>query len=116
MKYSHLLASGSLGSQATRDEIKDLMENVIQKDWDERKQELFSVSVPDAAQTLQHLRIRICDLYIDYAKNYALWMTDKKAGTIREADTKLKQAKTLELEASTIARRMTRATGTETSN
>ena len=116
LKYSQLLSNGSLGNQTTRDEIKDLMENVFQKDWEERRQELFSVAVPDGAQTLHHLRLRICDLYIDYARDYATWMTDKKAGTIREADAKLKQAKTLELEAKTIARRMGAAPDSQPAN
>ena len=106
LKYGDILSSGSLGNQDTRDEIKVLMQNVIQKDWEERKQELFSVEVPEAMQTLHHLRLRICDLHIEYARGYALWMTDKKAGTIREADAKLKEAKTLEQEAQLLSRRL----------
>ncbi len=98
MKYGDILSAGSLGNPVTREEIRKLMKDVIQKDWEERKQELFMVSVPVSAQTLQHLRMRICDLYIDYAKGYAEWMLDKKAVTVRDADAKLKQAKTLEQE------------------
>lgn len=106
LKYGDILSSGSLGNQSTRDEIKLLMTDVIQKDWEERKQELFSMEVPEAARTLHHLRLRICDLHIEYAKGYALWMTDKKSSTIREADAKLKEAKTLEQEARALYRRM----------
>ncbi len=105
-KYGDLLSAGSLGRQNTRDEIKALMEGTIQKDWEARKEELFSMSVPEAAQTLHHLRLRICDLYIEYARGYAAWMTDKKAATVREADMKLKEAKTLEQEARILSRRM----------
>ncbi len=98
LKYGDILSSGSLGDQNTRDTLKRLMTDVIQKDWEQRKQELFTAEVPEAAQSLHHLRLRICDLHIEYAKGYALWMTDKKAATIRDADAKLKEAKTLEQE------------------
>ncbi len=106
LKYGDILSSGSLGNQETRDAIKRLMTDVIQKDWEERKQELFTSEVPEAAQSLHHLRLRICDLHIEYAKGYAQWMADKKASTIRDADAKLKEAKTLEQEARVLTRRM----------
>ena len=109
LKYGDILSAGSLGNQSTRDEIKLLMQNVIQKDWEERKQELFSIEVPESVETLHHLRLRICDLHIEYARGYALWMTDKKAGTIREPDAKLKEAKTLEQEARALSRRLNAA-------
>ena len=106
LQYGDILSAGSLGKQETRDEIKTLMQNVIQKDWEERKQELFSLEVPEAARTLHRLRLRICDLHIGYARGYALWMTDKKSTTVREADAKLKEAKTLEQEAKVLSRRI----------
>ena len=110
LTYRSILASGSLGSQATRDEIQALMRDVVQKDWETRKEALSELVVPAAAQTLHHLRLKICDLHIEYAQSYAQWMSDKKAATIREADAKLKQAKTLEKEASILVTRMTLAT------
>ena len=106
LKYGDILSSGSLGNQETRDAIKRLMTDVIQKDWEERKHELFTAEVPEAAQSLHHLRLRICDLHIEYAKGYAQWMADKKASTIRDADARLKEAKTLEQEANVLTRRM----------
>ncbi len=106
LKYGDLLSAGSLGKSATREEIKVLMEGTVQKDWEARKEELFSLTVPEAAQTLHHLRLRICDLYIEYARGYGKWMTDKKAATVREADARLKEAKTLEQEARILTRRM----------
>lgn len=106
LKYGDILSSGSLGNQDTRDAIKRLMTDVILKDWEERKHELFTAEVPESAQSLHHLRLRICDLHIEYAKGYAQWMSDKKASTIRDADAKLKEAKTLEQEAGVLTRRM----------
>ena len=109
LRYGDLLSTGSLGNQEIRDSIKSLMQDVIYKDWDARKQELFSVDVPESARTLQHVRLRICDLHMEYAKGYATWMSDKKAVTIREADAKLKEAKTLEQEAKAMVRHMSSA-------
>lgn len=105
-EFQKILASGSLGKDATRLELKKLMENTVKKDWQTRRDELAAVNVPDAAQSLQRLRLRICDLHIAYADGYANWMTDKKASTIRDADAQLKQAKTLEEEARFLTSRM----------
>ena len=101
-----ILSAGALGSDATRQALKDLMESTILPDWQARKAELEAVDVPEAAQALHRLRLRICDLTIGYAEGYAAWMTDKKAATIREAEQKLKQAKTLEQEERFLTKRI----------
>ena len=106
-KYSEILAPGSLGRDATRAELKKIMTDVIKKDWEVRKQELFGVNVPKGAETLQNLRMKICDLYIGYADEYAKWLDDKKAATIKSAEEKRRQAQVLTTEAAAIARRMT---------
>lgn len=105
-QFNNLLSRGTLGSDETRKALKNFMEGTIKADWQQRKTELEAVTVPAAAQTLHHLRLRICDLHIAYASGYAAWMTDKKATTIREADRQLKQAKTLEQEEKFLARRV----------
>lgn len=105
-QFNNLLSRGTLGSDETRKALKNFMEGNIKADWQQRKTELEAVTVPAAAQTLHHLRLRICDLHIAYASGYAAWMTDKKATTIREADRQLKQAKTLEQEEKFLARRV----------
>ena len=96
----------ALGNDATRQALKELMENTILPDWQARKAELEAIDAPQAAQTLHRLRLHICDLRIDYAEGYAAWMTDKKAATIRDAETKLKQARTLEQEELFLTKRM----------
>lgn len=98
-KVTEILSSGSLGNRETRAALKLLMQEAVIPDWTERRTELEDVDVPAAAQTLQKVRLRICDLHIAYAEGYAAWMDDKQAVTIRNADTKLKAAKTLEHEA-----------------
>lgn len=105
-QFNSLLSRGTLGSDETRKVLKKFMEDTIKADWQQRKAELEAVTVPAAAQTLQKLRLKICDLHIAYAAGYAAWMTDKKATTIREADRQLKQAKTLEQEEKFLARRV----------
>ncbi len=106
-KYSEILAPGSLGKDTTRAELKKIMTEVIKKDWEVRKQELFGVTVPKGAETLHNLRLKICDLYIEYAEDYANWLDDKKAATIKSAEEKRRRAQILTTEASAIARRMT---------
>lgn len=106
-KYNSILSKGSLGQKNIRAELKKLMLDVVKKDWENRKQEIFNLNVPQDAQTLHSLRIKICDLEIGYAEEYATWMTDKKASTIKSAEEKRRQAQTLMTEANVLARRMT---------
>jgi len=106
-KYGSILAIGNLGQDKTRADLKALMTDVIKKDWEERKQELFSLRVPKDAETLHNLYMQICDLAIAASKDYAKWMDDKNAATIKAAENKIHQAQTLTSEAMAIAKRMT---------
>ena len=78
------------------------MLDVIKKDWQARKQELFSIKVPPEAQDLQNMRLKICDLEIDYANNYAQWLEDKKASTLRISEERQRQSNELKAEAATL--------------
>lgn len=105
-EFSSILQSGSLGNDETRKALKSIMLEKVVTDWTQRKAEMSALTVPPMADTLHHLRLRSCDMRIAYALGYAAWMDDKKAATIREAQAKLKQAKTLENEAAALARHM----------
>lgn len=106
-KYGAILSLGSLAQDKTRAELKTLMNDVIKRDWEVRKRELFSLTVPKDAETLQNLYMQICDLSIAAAQDYAKWMDDKNAATIKSAEGKIHQSQTLMTEAASIARRMT---------
>ena len=103
------LGAGALGSQATRDMARQIMEQEILADWQERKNELEAVSAPRSMQSLHQLRLKICDLHIAYAQGYAAWMTDKNAATIRSAENSLRQAEVLEVEAAFLVQRAKRS-------
>lgn len=109
LKLYSVLGAGSLGSQATRDMARKIMEQDILTDWQARKDELAAVSVPRNMQSLHQLQIKICDLHIAYAQGYAEWMTDKNAATIRSAENSLRQAEVLEAEASFLVQRAKRS-------
>lgn len=106
-KYHEILARGTLGQTEIRTELKKLMLEVVKKDWDERKQELSALEVPNGAKTLHNLRIKICDAEIGYAEDYAQWMDDKKAETSKSAEDKKNRAKTLRTEEDSLYRRLT---------
>ena len=106
-EFQKTLNQGSLGKDATRYALKQIMENTVVKDWKLRKEELSGLTVPTEAVNLQRLRLRICDLHIAYAEGYSQWMSDKKVATIRAAEGELKQARTLEGEAAFLLQRMT---------
>ena len=89
-------------------DLKVLLTGVVKKDWEVRKQELFGVEVPKAAEPLQNLRMRICDLSIESAADYAKWMEDKKSATVKSADEKHKQVLVLLDEEKLLIGRMTR--------
>ena len=111
LRLYSVLGAGALGSQATRDMARQIMEQDILVDWQERKDELAAVSVPRSMQSLHQLRLKICDLHIAYAQGYAAWMTDKNAATIRSAESSLRQAEVLEVEASFLVQRAKRLFG-----
>ena len=102
-----ILSLGSLGQEKTRADLKELLINVFKKDWEERKQELFNLHVPKDAQNLHNLYMKICDLSIAAAQEYADWMDDNKSLTIKSAEEKIHQIQTLMNDAAAIARRMT---------
>ena len=89
------MSQGTLGTSAVRNKIKTIMLEEMVPEWEKRKAALSAVNAPGAAKTLHNLRLKICDLEIEYAKKYAEWMDDKNAKTIHEAEEKLRQAKTL---------------------
>ena len=101
-KYESILSAGALNQPQTRADLRKLMLDVIKKDWQARKQELFSIKVPPEAQDLQNMRLKICDLEIDYANNYAQWLEDKKASTLRISEERQRQSNELKAEAATL--------------
>ena len=96
-----------MAQDKTRAELKALIVEVFQPDWEGRKQELFSLPVPKDAAALQELYMKICDLSIAAAQDYAKWLDDKNAATIKSAEDKIHQAQTLTREAAALAKRMT---------
>lgn len=106
-KYGTILALGNLGQDRTRADLKTLINDVFKADWEARKQELFSLPVPKDATTLHNLYMKICDTSIAAATDYAKWMDDKNAATIKSAEEKIHQVQTLMGEAAALARRMT---------
>lgn len=100
------LAEGSLGSDDTRGQLKAVLEERIIPDWQARQAELEAMSVPEAAGSLHRLRLKICDARIEAAANYAKWLEDKKAATIRAYDNSLRMAKTLEKEAELLTKQV----------
>lgn len=106
-KYGAILALGSLAQDNTRAELKSLIKDVFKADWEARKQELFSLPVPADAVPLHNLYMKICDVSIAAAQDYAKWMDDKNVATIKSAEDKIHQVQTLLTEAATLAKRMT---------
>ncbi len=109
-KYGAILSLGNLGQDQTRFDLKVLLTDVVKKDWEVRKQELFTVDVPATAEALQNLRMRICDLSIGSAIDYAKWLEDNKSATMKSAEEKQKQAQILMDEEKNLIARMTRRT------
>lgn len=106
-KYGMILAVGNLSNDKTRADLKVLINDVFKKDWEARKQELFSLKVPKGAEPLHNLYMRICDVAIAAAQDYAKWMDDRNSATIKSAEEKIHQAQSLMTEAADLAKRMT---------
>ena len=106
-KYGMILSVGNLAQDKKRAELKELFDGSFKEDWEARKQELFSLHVPKSAENLHNLYMKVCDLWIDAAKDYVKWLDDKNALTIKSAEDKIHRAQSLSTEAATLARRMT---------
>ena len=104
-KITAILAGGTLGNDSIRSQVKKVSEEQV-ADWQSRKAELEAMEVPDAAGSLHRLRLKICDARIEAAANYAKWMDDKKAATIRASDNSMKIAKTLEKDAELLTKQV----------
>ena len=100
-----MLAGGALGNDSIRSQVKKVSEEQV-ADWQSRKTELEAMEVPDAAGSLHRLRLKICDAHIEASANYAKWMDDKKAATIRASDNSMKIAKTLEKDAELLTKQV----------
>ena len=105
-KYGMILTVGNLSQTKTREELKTLINDEFKKDWEERKQELFSLPVPKDARPLHNLYMRICDTAVDAAQDYAKWMDDNNAATIKSAEEKIHQVQSLLDDAAELAKRM----------
>ena len=106
-KYGLILAAGNLSKKDTRDELKTLINDVIKKDWEERKQELFSLQLPKDAEPLHNLYMKICDVAVAASNDYMKWLDDNNPATIKAAEDKIHQVQTLVTEAADLAKRMT---------
>lgn len=106
-QYSKLAAFDALKQDSVRAEVRTLMLDVYKKDWEARKQELFGLSVPKSAETLQNLYLKICDLEISYAEDYAKWLEDKRPSTLKIAEDHQRQSQALKSEVKILLRRMT---------
>ncbi len=104
-KITAILAGSTLGNDSIRSQVKQVSEEQM-ADWQSRKTELEAMEVPDAAGSLHRLRLKICDAHIEAAANYAKWMDDKKAATIRASDNSMKIAKTLEKDAELLTKQV----------
>ncbi len=104
-KITAIFAGGTLGNDSIRSQVKQVSEEQM-ADWQSRKAELEAMEVPDAAGSLHRLRLKICDAHIEAAANYAKWMDDKKAATIRASDNSMKIAKTFEKDAELLTKQV----------
>ena len=102
-----ILTAGNLSQKDTRNELKALIEGVVKKDWEARKQEIFSLPVPRDAQTLHNLYMKICDTALAAVKDYSKWLDDNNPATIKSAEEKIHQLQTLQTDAAALAKRMT---------
>ena len=105
-KYGLILTAGNLSQKDTRNELKALIEGVVKKDWEARKQEIFSLPVPRDAQTLHNLYMKICDTALAAVKDYSKWLDDNNPATIKSAEEKIHQLQTLQTDAAALAKRM----------
>lgn len=95
-QIQEIINSGNIGNNEVRSNLKRLITNSMLPHWHMFREALASVNPPKSAETLQKLRLQICDDYISYYDNYADWLDNKDIKSLRDANNSLKKAKTLE--------------------
>ena len=105
-KYDTILSLGNIGQDKTRAELKSLIDDHFKPNWQQRKQELFSLHVPKDAETLHNLYLKICDTAISASEDYSSWLDDRNSLKIKSAEDKIHQIKSMMDEASALAGRM----------
>ena len=106
-QYGAILTAGNLAQDSTRAELKKLVVDVMKKDWETRKQELFALPVPKDAVTLSNLYMKICDMSVSAADDFAKWLDDRNSATIKSAEEKIHEVHALLSDAAAVAKRMT---------
>ena len=104
--FESSLSTGALGSDASRAELKALIDDTIVPQLKDTQAALQAVDVPKAAEALHNLRLKSYESKIDYYENYAKWLDDKDIKSLRAATDSLKKAKTMESEADLLAKRI----------
>ncbi|WP_196605895.1 hypothetical protein [Pectinatus haikarae] len=95
-QLQEIISSGNIGSNSVRDDLKKIMNDNMLPHWHMLKEALAAINPPKSAETLQRLRLQICDYYIAYYENYIKWLDDKNIKSLRDANDSLKRAKILE--------------------
>ena len=101
-----ILRNGSLGDMTVRRRMKGIMQDALLPAWTDLSEKLTETEPPSEAKPLHHLRLRIVQLRIEYAKSYSDWLESKDADTVKRSNELLREARTLEREAEVLARRL----------
>ena len=105
-QYGSILSLGDIGLDKTRADVKNMVSNVLRKDWEERKRELFALRVPKEAAPLHNLYMQICDTATAAADDYIKWLDDRNSATMKSAEEKIRRVHMLLNEANALAKRM----------
>ena len=105
-KYGSILSLGDIGRDKTRADIKNMVSDVMRKDWEERKRELSALHVPAEAAHLHELYMQICDMAVSAADDYIKWLDDRNSETMKSAEEKIHKIRTLTTEATALAKHM----------
>lgn len=105
-KLSGVLAAGTLGNDATRNELSSLIKQTVIPQLQDFKTKLQQTKAPAPAQTLQYLRLQIIDKKIAYYQAYENWLNTKNIEELRKATDSLNQFQTMQDDADALLNRI----------
>lgn len=106
-KLAGVLAAGTLGSDTTRGQIADLINQNVIPELKAFREKLAQVKTPSTAETLQNLRLQILDNKIAYYESYSNWLTTKNIENLRKATDHLNAYETMEEDSKNLLNRIT---------
>lgn len=91
-KINSIIVSSNLADANTKKQLKEIIENELLTNWNDRLTELNKLTVPEAAKELHNLRQKVAELRIQQLQKNIEWLNNESPQTMQEINSLRNQA------------------------